>query len=97
MREVGGAVDRVEHPAGSLRDFEAAAELLAENCVRRKSLGDHLAEFTLDGQVHVGHEIDRALLVHPDVLSEVGHHPVAGAGDRFDGGGQQERIASHER
>ena len=55
-----------------------------------KALGDQRAEHALDRDVDLGDEIDRALLVDRGRrVPKLRHLHVAGADDRFDGGGEK--------
>ncbi len=93
VRKVGRAVDRVEHPARTAGDRLVPAQFLGQHAVIRKTLGDELAEHPLDGEVDLGHQVDDALLVDPQVAAEPRHHGIAGAHDRLDGGDHQQGIA----
>ncbi len=93
VRKVGRPVDRVEYPARATGDRLAPAQLFGQHGVIRKALGDELAEHPLDGEVDLGHQIDDALLVDPDVAPEPRHHDVARAHDGLDGGDDEQRIA----
>ena len=84
VREVRRAVDRIEHPARSGRRGRRAAHFLGEHLVIGKALGDQRAEHPLDGDVDLGHEIDRPLLVDLEVAAELRHLQIAGADDRLD-------------
>ena len=66
----------------------AAAQLLGEHLVIGKALGDQRAEHALDGEVDLGDEIDRALLVDLEIAAEARHLQLAGADDRLDGRGR---------
>ena len=85
---VGRPVDRIEHPAeaGPRGAIAGLLELFAEDGVVGKPLGDHLAERALDFQVHLGYEIDRALLVDPQIATEARHLRLAGADHGLDCG-----------
>ena len=89
--EVGGAIERVEHPAVGSTGV-AAAELFGQYVVVWKSRGDEGAARPLHLEVDLGHEIDRPLLVHPHHRPEPGALDGAGVGHDFDGGGQEARI-----
>ena len=64
---------------------------LGEHVVIGKALGDQRAEHALDFEVDLGDEIDGALLVDAHARAELGHLQIAGAHDRFDGGGEKDR------
>ena len=68
-------------PRGTLG---AAAHLLGQHLVIGKALGDQLAEHALDGDVDLGDEIDRALLVDLEIAAELLHLQLAGADHRLD-------------
>ena len=61
----------------------------------RKAVVDEGAEPGLDGHVHLGDQVDRALLVDPDALSEAGHLHLARVENGLDGRGKPLRIVSH--
>ena len=61
-----------------------------------EALPHHLPKRSLDGQIHLGDQIDRALLVNADVASEPRHHHVARLDDDLDGRRKKERVAYHE-
>ena len=69
VREVRGAVDRVEDPAVPRRPGGRPAELLGEDRVIGEALGDEGAEAPLDRDVGLGDEIDRALLVDAQIVA----------------------------
>ena len=67
----------------------AAADLLGEHVVIGKALRDQRAEHALDFEIDLGDEIDRALLLDAHAGAERGDLHIAGADDRFDGGGEE--------
>ena len=86
------AVDRIEHPAvvRNAIPLPRLLELLAEDRVIGKPLGDQRAEILFDRHVDVGDEIDRALLVDPEIGgAEVLHLHAARVHDGFDRGGEK--------
>ena len=99
VREVRGAVDRIEQPA-ELRGAVALAgfvELFAEHGVIGKALGDGVAKGPLDRDVDFCDEIDGAFLVDADVAAERGQLRLAGANHGFDGSGEKDWIEiSHQ-
>jgi hypothetical protein len=95
MGEVGGAVDRIEHPAGAGGNLAAAAHFLGEYGVVGKALGDQLAEHAFDRDVDFGDEVDDALLVDLKCLPEAGHHHRTGTLDDFDRSREERRIERH--
>ena len=62
-----------------------------------EAFGNQPPEHPLDRQIDLGDEIDGPLLVDTEIAAEARHLDVAGANDRFDGGGQKQRIVGHER
>ncbi len=62
--------------------------LLGEDVVAGMPLGDERANHALDRQVHLGDQIDRALLVNLERAAQRGQLDRAGALDGVDGGGE---------
>jgi hypothetical protein len=61
----------------------------------RKPLGDERPEPPLDGDVDLGDEIDRALLVDLEGAAEAFHLQIACEDDRFDGSGEIQGVRRH--
>ncbi len=80
MGEVRRAVDRIAHP-DRRRRRRGAAQLLSKHGVRRMPLGDERADHPLDGDVHFGDEVDRALLVDAKRAAEGFALKLPGAAD----------------
>jgi len=78
--EVRRAVDRIAHP-NRARGRRGAAQLLAKHGVRRMALGDERANHPLDGDVHLGDQVDRALLVDAKRAAEGVALKLPGAAD----------------
>jgi len=97
VRVVGGAVDRIEHPARAARCRRVAAELLRQHLVIGEPLGHHSTKHLLDGDVHVRDEIDGAFLVDAHRAAEAIDLNRAGAHDGLDGGGEEKGIARQFR
>ena len=93
MREVGGAVDRIEDPEmprGRARG-PRGPELLAEHVVIGVPLGHQFAERAFDGEVDLGDQVDHPLLPYGESGADrLELHP-AGAPDGFDGGREEGR------
>ncbi len=93
VREVGGAVERVEHP--SVRPAAvAAAQFLGQDVVLGEARADERAGGLLHGDVDLGHEVDGALLVDLEHRAEAGALECAGARDDFDGGGEEAWVGA---
>ena len=60
-----------------------------------KPFRDQRAKHPFDRDVHLGDEIDRALLVDLERPPELGHLEVAGADDGFDRGGEKDGARRH--
>ena len=72
-----------------------AAHFLGEYLMLRKSFPDERPEHPFDLHIHLGDEIDRALFIDLNLLSESGHLQLAGPDDGLDGRGEEERIRHH--
>ena len=64
--------------------------------MRRKPLGEHAPAHPLDFEIHLGHQVDGALHVDPDVAVEMGELDLARAQHDVDGRGEEPRIVCHE-
>ena len=92
VRVVVGAVERVEHPAVARANRLVAAELLGDDLVVREPLGDELAEHALAGEVHLGHQVDLALLPDLQVRSDMVELDLPGGQHGFDGSGVEPGV-----
>ena len=84
MREVGGAVERIDVPA--VVGFGLAARaFLADDAVLRPARLQTFDNQFFGGAIGLGHQVDVALVLDGDAPREVAHQKRAGfARDRFD-------------
>ena len=94
--EVGGAVERIEHPAMA-RPAHASAELFRQHVMIREALRDHRAKHPLDFEIDLGDQIDGALFFDTHAGVELGDLEIAGAHDRFDRGREEQWIGFTRR
>src|SRR5688572_14489320 len=94
MCVVGGAVERVVHPAvfRRARLLRIAAHLLSEDVVIGKALGNNRPAHPLAFEIDLGHEIDGALLVDVETRGTACELNGAGLEDDFDCGREKDWI-----
>ena len=95
VRVVRRAVDRIEDPARSRRARRRCRPSPRRapddrESARRSSVAEH----ALDGDVDLGDEVDRAFLVDLEIAAELLHLQLAGADDRLDRRGEEQRVGA---